>query len=491
MSLNAFKETAKTVGEILIKLSKNIIVEYTNFMGAIDKTLSKGKSIKRNQNTLIKLSAANSLFQTASIGFFNELYRLRTAAFKAAVAGKDDITEKARNILRDMVLYVEQIEVVLQDYSTSFPQMSAALAGIKDVLYNFRTKIDHATKTIIGGRAYDIVEINTIIRTHMNQLRNWNLAAKSMKPAQRKKYKELIKREICNWSGANTYTELKAALSNDNLRAFIAENTDMAKRYVVELHKLGAVYLTKLIDYYGRHRLKYLPSTKTTVYEVKTKGDTICICVQDDIANIKIDMENPSKKCFINNIITTIKSVMDALNKVDRKIIHKMAKKWKKNVREIGTDYIADFRKTLKDAIINKLEMLKLVDACSKLKPMSIKTPKIGGDSLDKILNLATAYYEAEKSVINDIKKLDKDYQIVIADLQHLFKLINQLIGRDTRPCIRVSAMLPLAIIQIQYHKGDMPQYFNKYKGSDLKLINGSGKINKKNLDKYISLNIC
>lgn len=486
MSIKSFKDTAKTIGSVIINISKAVLPEYLRYVGVIDILIGKRNigTLEKQRNRFTKLANANTLFQTASIGYFNELSKLRAAAIKATLAKKDALTDKSRDTLRNIALYVEQIEVTIGEFILLMPDIGVPFSDIKQTLSEFRTKISHAVKTVVGGHEYNIAST----RPSMTQLNYWRKAAATMKPADRRKYKQLIENEVAPGE------KLKELIDNNTLAEFIMQNTAAAKQYVAQLQQFGAVQLTNLIDYYRKHRSKYLPSGKTSTYEIKTNGDTISICVQDDIANIRVDMKDPSQQCFMNHVIAAIQKILDALNRVDRKIIHKMAKSWKKHVAEVPAEYTANYRKLLKDKIINKLNMLKMINPCDKLKPIAVKPPQIkvkNGDELDTLFNYIEAYYEAENSILDSLHKIDDQYRIVITDLNSLFVALDQLTGPDVKPCIRIAAILPLAMIQIQYHKGEIPDHFKEYAGTDLMLVSSNGKINKKNLDKYISTNIC
>jgi len=314
-------------------------------------------------------------------------------------------------------------------------------------------------------------------------------------------YKNMLKKKLLNIFKANTEEELRELANLDDEefvnKIKVGAGVDMILQTQIEtILKSGK--LQNLLAYYIRHRNKYAPSKtelKSESFVMDEKTDKLqtfaftAMSFKDDYINLNLSLsENATVEEKLTYILDFVKSVMDALNKVDLQGIANKAVDIFEKINNISTaeqlniamDDLAALMKNVEDnktILLErkrvKVEIFKMLEELNESEGIFVKNrqpekPHKGGD----IEEVANFIFEKQLAFRHVIGAAEQTYNDQASGLAKLFGLLEHLASPDNLDtCLFKSINFTNAALYVEVLPKVLTKRFPKSSTNDDKRI--------------------
>jgi len=305
-------------------------------------------------------------------------------------------------------------------------------------------------------------------------------------------YRNMLQKKLLNIFKANTEEELRklASLDDEDFvnKIKVGAGVDMILQTQIETI-LKAGKLQNLLAYYIRHRNKYAPSKtelKSESFVMDENNDKLqtfafaAMSFKDDYINLNLSLsENATVEEKLTYILDFVKSVMDALNKVDLQGIANKAVDTFEKINNISTaeqlniamDDLAVLMKNVEDnktILLErkrvKVEIFKMLEELNESDGIFVKNrqpekPHKGGD----IGEVANYIFEKQLAFRHVIGAAEQTYNDQASGLAKLFGLLEHLASPDILDtCLFKSINFTNAALYVEVLPKVLAKRFNK-----------------------------
>lgn len=326
--------------------------------------------------------------------------------------------------------------------------LNKAITALNTAHKNFGEKTSISLLKVKGG-AIGIMQKNGSIdgghdegnffyKIHKSKFKNWSA----------KTPREKIIKTLEVWTGERGQEAVLETIRN------LQNDSELMFDYMLSLHNrqdltnasISALYnniYIQLYKYYIKHRQKYL-GTVPDARKIKSNASVVKLALQDEFININIKL----KMCDLRKFTPTVRNFIEALDKLDVKIMSKLV-----FLVQEGPVEGVDFRKLLKKRILEITNEIGEDIECIE-NPKTI-TETVKGDDIDSILKTVENFIEIEKKIEHNMKEIIEYNEFHKANIQKLSEALYELTGPDVRPCLlRIAPAIKAVIFSDdKYHK--------------------------------------
>lgn len=193
------------------------------------------------------------------------------------------------------------------------------------------------------------------------------------------------------------------------------------------LNRLYNSVVQRLIKYYITHRNRYVHVVESR--DIKIKNGIRRVMIRDSF----IDLNIKFKDCEFSRFGSTVRTIIDALNKLDVHIAHNMIDSNNVAAVDMGTDI--NIRRDLKQRIVKIVEDISEDAICVDINKINTSIPS--GSDVGAIIIMVKKFIELEQAAEEELETIKKLAQLQVQNIQRLHAELDELCGPSTVPCLR------------------------------------------------------
>lgn len=182
--------------------------------------------------------------------------------------------------------------------------------------------------------------------------------------------------------------------------------------------------IKQLMKYYFRHRDRYLHVSDRR--SIKIKNNIVRIIILDEF----IDLNIKFKECNFSRFASTIKTFIEAINRVDVRII----KTTIANIPGVDMGNEIYLRRDLKRKICSIAADIEEDAICVNVKEISANTPR--GVDVKTLIEMVSRFVQLEEKATRELSAIHELLQLQMQNINTLRTELMELCGPSTVPCI-------------------------------------------------------